>query len=137
MKHQREMLAEHGTTLMLLKPSSLLQAAQADLKRRGRNAEEATADAPSYEQFAFHRSHVRKAADAHDLLIRALMEPGLGQASGKYNTRLIYGNGELLLKAIHLAADRLVDRDCVMLDGSCDCERSEGATFPECRKAPA
>lgn len=108
MKHERNMLAEHGTELMKLKPSSLLQAAEADLKRRRRNA--AAADAfgtASYEQFAFHRSHVRKAMDAEDLLVRALMEPGLGLASGKYNTRLIYGDGGALLEAIYLARGKV------------------------------
>jgi len=106
----RNMLAEHGTKLMELKPSSLLRAAQADLRRRERNTEEARAafGAASYEQFAFHRSHVRKATDPQDLLIRALMEPGLGLSSGKYNTRLIYSSGETLLKAIHLAGEGAV-----------------------------
>jgi hypothetical protein len=106
---EREMLADHGTKLMELKPSSLLQAAAADLRRRARNADEASADQPSYEQFAFHRSHVRKAVDPQDLLVRALMEPGLGMMSGKYNTRLIYSSGETLLKAIHLAAEQRVE----------------------------
>jgi hypothetical protein len=101
------MLEDHGTMLMVLKPSSLVQAAQADMRRRARNAETAkTLGTQSYEPFAFHRTHVRKAVDAEDLLVRALMEPGLGRASGKYNTRLIYSNGELLLKAIHLVRER-------------------------------
>lgn len=100
------MLAEHGTELMVLKPASLVKAAEADLARRMRNAHEAGGQHPSYEQFAFHRSHVRKAVDAQDLLIRALMEPGLGLASAKYNTRLIYSNGGLLRKAIDLACEK-------------------------------
>lgn len=102
---ERTMLEDHGTALMILKPSSLVQAAQADMRRRERNASEAQTDNPSYEPFAFHRTHVRKAVDAEDLLVRALMEPGLGRTSGKYNTRLIYSNGELLLKAIHLTRE--------------------------------
>jgi hypothetical protein len=28
----------------------------------------------------------------------------------------------------------LLDRDCVMLDGNCDCPRLEGKSFPECRR---
>lgn len=100
---EREMLQEHGTEILKLKPSSLLQAAHADLRRRERNAVEAREGGLSYEQFAFHRAHVRKAADAQDLLVRALMEPGRGLASAKYNTRLIYGDGSTLLAAIHLA----------------------------------
>ena len=103
----RNMLAEHGTRLMELKPSSLLHAAQADLRRRARNSDKGFGG-DSYEHFAFHRKHVRKAVDVRDLLVRALMEPGLGQASGKYNTRLIYSSGETLLRAIHLAGESTV-----------------------------
>lgn len=28
----------------------------------------------------------------------------------------------------------LMDRDCVMLDGACDCIRLPGNSFPECKK---
>lgn len=28
----------------------------------------------------------------------------------------------------------LVDRDCVMLDGKCNCKRQPGKAFPECEK---
>jgi hypothetical protein len=30
--------------------------------------------------------------------------------------------------------DPLVDRDCVMLDGKCNCPRLPGHAFPECEK---
>lgn len=30
--------------------------------------------------------------------------------------------------------DPLVDYDCVILDGYCDCIRLPGNTFPECKK---
>lgn len=30
--------------------------------------------------------------------------------------------------------DLLVDRECVILDGKCDCPRLPGHTFPECKK---
>lgn len=106
---EREMLAEHGTELVKLKPSSVVQAAQADMRRRERNAVEAQTDTPSYEQFAFHRDHVRKAVDPQDLLIRALMEPGRGLASAKYNTRLIYGDAGVLLAAIHSIRERAIE----------------------------
>lgn len=29
--------------------------------------------------------------------------------------------------------DPLVDRNCVMLDGNCNCPRLEGNSFPECK----
>ena len=30
--------------------------------------------------------------------------------------------------------DPLLDRDCVILDGACDCKRLEGHTLPECKR---
>jgi hypothetical protein len=99
MKQDREMLAEHGTKLMELKPSSVLQTAVADLARRGRNAERGEAMEGGYEQYAFHRRHVRRARDPGDLLRRAAEEPGLGQASAKYTTRLLYSDPTLLRAA--------------------------------------
>jgi hypothetical protein len=101
MKYEREMLSAHGTELMVLKPSSLLGAARADFARKRRNVDRDFA-AGGYEQYAFHRRHVRKAVDEMDLLIRALMDPVPGLESDKFNTRLIYGNAALLLSAIHL-----------------------------------
>ncbi len=105
MKHNREMLHEHGTELMMLKPSSLLSTARADLMRSLRNSEEAQSQNPAYQHYAFHRKHVRQATDDVDLLTRALMDPVPGLESGKYNTRLIYGNAGLLLAAIKLTRE--------------------------------
>jgi hypothetical protein len=99
MKQDRNMLAEHGTELMVLKPSSVLATALEDLKRRDRNAHDSGAP-DKYEHYAFHRKHVKKAVDARDLIARAVAEPGLGIASAKYNTRLLYGNSELLKLAM-------------------------------------
>lgn len=107
MSKEREMLREHGTELMKLKPATIVQAAQADLKRKLRNAETGMQpfgySGQGYEHYAFHRRHVRRAVDVVDLLVRALMEPGPGLASAKYNTRLLYGDGGLILAAIKLA----------------------------------
>ena len=100
---EREMLAEYGTKLMELKPSTVLQAAREDVRRHARNKKAALSGDCSYEQFAFHRKHVRKATDALDLLVRAYVEPGVGQASAKYNTRLLYSDAALLQTAIDLA----------------------------------
>lgn len=99
---EREMLAEHGTQLIELKPSTVLQAAAEDIRRHARNKEAASLGDASFEHFAFHRKHVRKAEDVESLLVRALMEPGLGLASAKYNTRLLYSDGALLKAAIDL-----------------------------------
>lgn len=109
MKHESEMLAAHGTELNALKPVNVLQAAQADFGRKRRNAEQAAYRDHSYEPYAFHRFHVRKAVDAGDLLVRALMDPQPGMASDKFNTRLIYGNGALLVAAIGLSREKAIE----------------------------
>lgn len=100
---ERAMLAEHGTKLVELKPSIVLQAAEEDIRRHRRNKEAAEDGDMSFEQFAFHRKHVRRAVDALDLLVRAYVEPGVGQSSAKYNTRLLYSDEHLLMAAIDLA----------------------------------
>lgn len=112
MKHDR-VLADHGTELMVLRPGSVLAAAEADLRRRARNAETASARVASpndaseaYEPYAFHRNHVRRAIDARELLTLALMDPLPGLQSDKDNTRLIYGNARLIASAIQLTEGR-------------------------------
>lgn len=87
---------------MGLKPQNIIQAAEADLARARRNAEEAKTKTPSYEQYAFHRSHVRKSETSQDLMRLALMNPSAAEKTVKANTRLIYGNAALLLAAIRL-----------------------------------
>lgn len=100
-------LQTHGTKLMELKPSSIWQAAMADLKRRERN-KNVVGD---YERYAFHRDHVERAETANDLIRAAIKDiedaeaaevPVIakGRKSGKANTRLIYSNVELLKAAL-------------------------------------
>lgn len=103
MKQDRSMLAEHGTQLMQLKPGSIVHTAYADLARRARNSERGEALEGGYERYAFHRKHVRRAIDARDLISRALAEIGLGQASSKLDTRLIYADAQLLRAAFEVA----------------------------------
>lgn len=100
---EREMLAKYGTLIASLSPANVLQAARADMRRKVRNASAAKFSDPSYEHYAFHRKHVRKAVDAEDLMTRALMDPSLGMTSDKFNTRLLYRDGALLFAAIQLA----------------------------------
>lgn len=100
---ERDMLAKYGTLIASLSPTNVLQAARADMRRKVRNASAAKFSDPSYEHYAFHRKHVRKAVDAENLLVRALMEPDPGLTSDKFNTRLLYGDGALLYAAIRLA----------------------------------
>lgn len=90
---------------MPLKPQNLIQAAEADLKRSLRNAEIAMmakhqGGTGHYEQFAFHRDHVRRADTARDLLVLALMNPNIKTA--KPNTKMIYRDGMLLFQAVRL-----------------------------------
>ena len=84
---------------MVLKPSAIWSAAMADLERKARNAR-AELSPGEYEQYAFHRRHVAKANTANDLIRAAINEPGIGQASGKKSTRLIYSDVELLTAAL-------------------------------------
>lgn len=89
---------------MPLKPQNLIQAAEADMKRSMRNAE-LTATYKQrfqfhYEEYAFHRDHVRRADTARELLVLALMNPNV--KTGKPATKLIYGDSALLLKAVRL-----------------------------------
>jgi hypothetical protein len=88
----------------MLKPQNIVQAAEADLARRNHNAREAELADPSYEPYAFHRLHVRRAGDARELLILALMDSGMAAKTAKSNTRLIYGDAGLLLSAIRESA---------------------------------
>lgn len=88
---------------MSLKPQNLVQAAEADMKRAQRNAisaVDAKRFAVSYEEYAFHRDHVRRARTPMQLLVLALMHPTVKTA--KPNTKLIYGNAALLLQALRL-----------------------------------
>lgn len=94
---------------MSLKPQNIVQAAEADLKREARNIRRASllavgqTDGTGYEEYAFHRKHVRKAVMPSSLIVMALMDPTPGLESHKDNTRLIYGDAQLLIAAIRIA----------------------------------
>jgi len=85
---------------MSLLPQNVLQAAEADLMRRIRN--KATAQRRTFEPYAFQRDHVRRAKTIRQLLVTALMQPQLGLRSKKRNTKLLYGDGALLVRALRL-----------------------------------
>jgi hypothetical protein len=87
----------------MLKPQNIVQAAEEDFRRARRNAENAKHRDVPVEHFAFHRKHVRKSRTATDLIRLALMDPFV--KTKKKNTRLIYGNGRLLLDAIRLTLE--------------------------------
>lgn len=90
-------LEEHGTQLMVLRPSSIWAAAMEDLKRRSYNKDPGE---DGFRVYAFHRKHVLKANSANDVIRAAIAEPGLGLASGKRDTRLLYSDVELLKAAL-------------------------------------
>lgn len=102
-----DVLEEHGTKLMQLKPSMIWRCAMDDLQRFVHNKTVTAEGTGEYKQYAFHRRHVAVAfADkatvgtANDILRAAIAEPGLGLASGKKDTRLLYSDVELLKAAL-------------------------------------
>jgi len=96
-----DVLEQHGTKLMQLKPSMIWRCAMDDIERRAHNHAVATnGNDGEFKHYAFHRRHVLKASTANDILRAAIAEPGLGQASGKRDTRLLYSDVELLKAAL-------------------------------------
>lgn len=92
-------LEQHGTKLMQLKPSMIWNVAMTDLEKRAKNQHDGGAPV-QYAQYAFHRRHVIKASTANDIIRAAIEEPGLGLASGKKDTRLLYSDVDLLRAAL-------------------------------------
>jgi len=95
MANDKRLLEEHGTELMVLKPSSIWSAAQNDLAIREKNQEDS-----GVRHYAFHRDHVRNASSPNDVIRAALKDPEKGIASAKFNTRLIYSDVERLKAAL-------------------------------------
>jgi hypothetical protein len=99
----RRVLLDHGTKAILLKASSILAAADEDLRRHVRNLERSIGE---YEHYAFHRKHVAKAMNDNiipngKMLIKiALDDLQTGCESGKHWTRVIYSDPELLKEAM-------------------------------------
>lgn len=92
-------LQRHGTKLFELKPANLVQAARADRRKVERNTD---GSSKTYLPYAFHRAHVRRSDNERDLIGRALADRDRGLGSGKANTRMIYGDEELLRRALEL-----------------------------------
>lgn len=91
---------------MSLRPINILQAAEADLMRRIRNKGQylqgMSRPREKFEPYAFHREHVRRAKTIEQLLVIALMQPAAGLRSKKRNTKMLYGDGALLVQALRL-----------------------------------
>lgn len=101
-KSSRAMMQDHGTKAFALKPSSLIGAAVADLKTKETNKADDTKDRGT-RWYTFHRTHVRKAKSAVELLSIALADLARGASSAKPNTRLIYADKKLLSAALRKA----------------------------------
>jgi|SRR5215472_11191088 len=107
-------LLDHGTKLMELAAGSIAHAALNDLalregKREIRDENGKVTRRAVFEAgvpYAFHRRHVGKATSPADLVARAIAEPGLGQASAKVNTRIVYADVEKLKAAMEIARER-------------------------------
>jgi hypothetical protein len=84
-----------------LKPRNILQAAEADLKRRERNVKRYQGELSSeVELYAFYGPHVRRAKNVGHLLELAIKHGA--PKSKKKNTILIYGDVDLLIRALTL-----------------------------------
>lgn len=92
-----DVMENHGTKLMQLKPSMIWRCAMDDMDRRAHNK---NTDVAGMKQYAFHRKHVAKANTANDIIRAAIAQPGLGQSSSKKDTRLLYSDVELLKAAL-------------------------------------
>lgn len=102
---------------MSLKPINIVQAAEADLKRRARNKERHTLAKqgltirgyhPEIETYAFLAHHVRRATNVGHLIELAMLNSV--PKTTKKNTILIYGDIELLANALCIFHNR-VSRD--------------------------
>lgn len=90
-----------------LTPNSVLMAARADLKRHLRNLDVRLRQhrlGGLFEEYAFHRDHVRRARDAEELLALALKDRDRGTGCGKRWTRIIYADEDLLWAALSIAS---------------------------------
>jgi hypothetical protein len=92
-----QVLDRHGTRAFVLKPSSVVAAAEADLALRNKKKQ---SDASAAMPYAFYHRHVRLASCALDLIDRAIADRYTGVYCGKRITR----NEELLWEARALLA---------------------------------
>jgi hypothetical protein len=112
---ERELLREHGTTLIRITPAMIVQGAQHDLKLKELKRQFVPVEptivpieqkpqrvVAATHQYLFHRKHVAKADDVEQLIAVALDDREIGCASAKYHTRLIYEDEELLRAALIL-----------------------------------
>jgi hypothetical protein len=88
-------LEQHGTRLMVLKPSYIWRLAMEDIERVSYNKTHWPGRI-----YNFHRKHVLKANTANDIIRAAIADQKSGLESPKEVTRLIYADLELLKAAL-------------------------------------
>lgn len=91
------MLQEHGTQLLRLKPSSIVSAAEADLKLRERKKEHTAA--PD-EMYSFARKHVNRANSPGHLIALAYFDPNAAVSTDKKSTYVVYNDRDVLKTAL-------------------------------------
>jgi hypothetical protein len=99
---QSDILREHGTEFMRLKPMNIVQAALADLRLlEKKRLKQADPDA----KYSFARKHVLRARDYRHLIALAYFE--VPPPTDKHSTLVIYGDRNLLRQTLVelLAAD--------------------------------
>lgn len=105
-----DVLEAYGTTVGGLTPSSVLYAAEEDLRRRARNAQTKNGTVSNqFEHYAFLRLHVYRAKTPRDVLAKAIKHQDRGAESWKKGTRTIYRDLPVLRAALILAAEKYPD----------------------------
>ena len=113
-------LLEHGTKPWRLPASAVLHTAKADIQLRDRKRKNSQASRDlslpgsehydyelQHRSYAFINGHVRSAADAADLLRRAIDDDNDWHVSTKVNTKILYGDKDLLRAALTLFETRV------------------------------
>jgi hypothetical protein len=85
----------------LLKPASIVTAAEADLELR-QHQRSRVGEEPRSQPYCFHRRHVARASCALELIDLAIRDRYTGVYGGKRITRIIYGDADLLWAARQL-----------------------------------
>ncbi len=110
-------LYHHGTVKWDLTPNAVFQAAVQDIRSREFNAwlraerRRLKRDSPDYKQlpnlrrYGFLARHVKKAADAAEVLKLALEDQEAGRCSEAVNTLALYDNTDTLAAAYLLACE--------------------------------
>jgi hypothetical protein len=116
---ERELLRVYGTTIIELTGRMIAQAAHHDLRiRAGKHRKVPTEptlvplpdtppqwEVPHGHHFLFHRRHVARARDAEHLITLAINDRDRGARSGKYATRLIYSDADVLYDGLAYARE--------------------------------